>query len=177
MQGVAGEFPTYGTRRMTQQLRRAPYGYWINRKRVQRIMRQKGWLRPVKRAKTRTTNSDHPYPRYPNLVGGLVVIHPDQVWVVDITYIRLGQDFIYLAVVLDVFTRGIRGWNLSRNLDVRLSLEALQMGLKTHCPQIHHSDQGVQYAARSMSVCWNSMISKSAWRRSASQKRTVMPNA
>jgi putative transposase len=148
MQEVAGEFPKYGTRRMTQQLRRTPYGYCINRKRVQRIMRQKGWLKRVKRAKTRTTNSDHPYPRYPNRVEGLLVTQPDQVWVVDITYIRLGNGFIYLAVVLDVFTRSIRGWNLSRNLDVRLSLEALQQGLKERPPQIHHSDQGIQYAAR-----------------------------
>jgi transposase InsO family protein len=148
MQAVAGEFPTYGTRRMTQQLRREPYSYSINRKRVQRIMRQKGWLKRVKRAKIRTTNSDHPYPRYPNRVEGLIVTQPDQVWVVDITYIRLGDGFVYLAVVLDVFTRSIRGWNLSRNLDVRLSLDALQRGLKERTPQIHHSDQGIQYAAR-----------------------------
>jgi putative transposase len=148
MQTVAGEFSQYGTRRMTHQLRREPYKYRINRKRVQRIMRQKGWLRPVKRARCRTTNSDHPYPRYSNLVEGLLVTLPDQVWVADITYIRLGQGFVYLAVVLDVFTRSIRGWKLSRNLDVSLSLEALQRGLSERTPQIHHSDQGVQYAAR-----------------------------
>ncbi len=147
MQLVAGQFPTYGTRRMTHELRRAPYRYAINRKRVQRIMRAKGWLRPVKRVKCRTTNSNHPYPRYPNRVAGLVITQPDQVWVADITYIRLGQGFIYLAVVMDVFTRAIRGWCLSRNLDGRLSLEALQMGLAQHTPGIHHSDQGVQYAA------------------------------
>jgi putative transposase len=148
MQRVAGQFPTYGTRRMTHELRRAPYGRTINRKRVQRIMRQKGWLRPVKRVKCRTTNSDHPYPRYANLVADLVITQPDQVWVVDITYIRLGQGFVYLAVVMDVFTRAIRGWYLSRNLDVRLSVGALQMGLAQRSPQIHHSDQGIQYAAR-----------------------------
>lgn len=148
MQRVAGQFPTYGTRRMTHELRRPPYSRTINRKRVQRIMRQKGWLRPVKRVKCRTTNSDHPYPRYANLVMGLMITQPDQVWVVDITYIRLGQGFVYLAVVMDVFTRAIRGWYLSRNLDVRLSVGALQMGLAQHAPQIHHSDQGIQYAAR-----------------------------
>lgn len=147
MQLVAGQFPTYGSRRMTHELRRPPYGYRVNRKRIQRIMRHKGWLRPVKRAKCRTTNSDHPYPRYPNRIDGLVVRHPDQVWVSDITYIRLGQGFVYLAVVLDVFTRAIRGWNMSRNLDVRLSLDALRMALRTHVPEIHHSDQGIQYAA------------------------------
>ena len=147
LQRVAGQFPTYGTRRMTHELRRAPYHYTINRKRVQRLMRQHGWLRTVKRAKWRTTDSDHPYPRYPNRVGGLEVVRPDQVWVADITYIRLRQTFIFLAVLLDVCTRAIRGWHLSRTLDVRLSLEALQMGLQTHCPEIHHSDQGIQYAA------------------------------
>ena len=147
MQLVAGQFPTYGSRRMTHELRRAPYRYTVNRKRVQRIMREKGWLRAVKRAKCRTTNSDHPYPRYPNRVDRLVVERPEQVWVADITYIRLGQGFIYLAVVMDVFTRAIRGWNLSRNLDVRLSLDALQMGLANRVPEIHHSDQGIQYAA------------------------------
>jgi transposase InsO family protein len=147
MQLVAGQFPTYGTRRMTHELRRAPYRYPINRKRVQRLMRQQGWLRPVKRAKCRTTNSEHPYPRHPNRVAELAITQPDQVWVADITYIRLGQGFVYLAVVMDVFTRAIRGWCLSRNLDGRLSLAALQMGLAQHTPHIHHSDQGVQYAA------------------------------
>lgn len=147
MQLVAGQFPTYGTRRMTHELRRAPYRYTINRKRVQRIMREQGWLRRVKRAKCRTTNSDHPYPRYPNLVEDLLVVRPNQVWVADITYIRLDHGFVYLAVLMDVFTRAIRGWNLSRNLDVRLSLDALQMGLATRSPETHHSDQGIQYAA------------------------------
>ena len=94
-----------------------------------------------------TTNSAHPYPRYPNRVEDLLVVRPDQVWVADITYIRLGSGFVYLAVVMDVFTRAIRGWNLSRSLDVRLSLDALQMGLRTRSPEIHHSDQGIHYAA------------------------------
>lgn len=147
MQLVAGQFPTYGTRRMTHELRRPPYRYHVNRKRVQRIMREKGWLRAVKRAKCRTTNSDHPYPRYPNRVEGLKVVRLDQVWVCDITYIRLGEGFVYLAVIMDVFTRAIRGWHLSRNLDTSLTRGALNMALQGHTPEIHHSDQGVQYAA------------------------------
>ena len=147
MQLVAGQFPTYGTRRMTHELRRPPYRYPVNRKHIQRIMREKGWLRPVKRAKCRTTNSDHPYPRFPNRMEGLGVARPDQVWVADITYIRLGNGFVNLAVVMDVFTRAIRGWYLSRTLDTRLSLGALEMGLRIHAPEIHHSDQGIQYAA------------------------------
>ena len=147
LEAVLGEFPRYGTRRTTHQLRRPPYGYRINRKRVQRLMRQKGWLQPVKRQQYRTTNSEHPYPRYPNLVEDLLITRPDQVWVADITYIRLGEGFVFLAVIMDVFTRAIRGWCLSRSLDVSLSLRALEMGLKDRVPEIHHSDQGIQYAA------------------------------
>lgn len=144
---VVGRFPTYGTRRVTHQLRRMPYGYRVNRKRIQAIMRRRGWLRPSKRIRRRTTNSDHPYPRYPNRVKDLLVSYPDQVWVCDITFIRLGTQFVYLAIVLDVYTRAVRGWSLSRSLDQELTLEALRMALTDRVPQIHHSDQGVQYAA------------------------------
>ena len=97
--------------------------------------------------KKRTTNSDHAFPRYPNLVQDLTVECPDQVWVADITYIHLADDFIYLAVLMDVFTRSIRGWQLGRTLEHTLTLTALQRALVQHCPQIHHADQGLQYAA------------------------------
>jgi transposase InsO family protein len=147
IEGIAGQFPTYGTRRIMHQLRRPPHAIWVNRKRVQRIMAQKGLLRPVKRRKKRTTDSDHPYPRYPNLVKELLVSYPDQVWVSDITYIRLQQEFVYLAIILDVFTRAVRGWCLSRLLDQELTLTALRLALENHRPEIHHSDQGIQYAA------------------------------
>lgn len=147
MEVVLGQQLSYGTRRVTHQLRRAPFGYPINRKRVQRIMRARGWLRRQKRAKCRTTNSDHPYPRYPNRVADLAITAPDQVWACDITYIRLGSGFVYLAIVLDIFTRSIRGWALGRSLEGRLTLTALQVALQKGCPTIHHSDQGVQYAA------------------------------
>jgi len=144
----AGHYPKYGSRRLTRQLRRAPYHYRVNRKRIQRMMRQKNLLRPQKRAKCRTTNSQHPFPRYPNLVMDLQVDHPEQLWVCDITYVRLGNGFIYLAVIMDVFTRAIRGWNLSRDLDTELTLGALQRALCLCIPEMHHSDQGVQYAAQ-----------------------------
>jgi len=147
LQTVAGQFPLYGTRRIRSQLRRAPYEYRIGRKRTQRIMRQKGLLRAVRKRKLHTTDSNHAYPRYDNLVKNLKVGHPEEVWVSDITYIRLGQGFVYLAIVMDVFTRAIRGWHLSKSLDQSLTVEALQMGLTDHVPEIHHSDQGVQYAA------------------------------
>jgi putative transposase len=144
---IAGQFPTYGTRRVTHQLRRPPHKIQVNRKRVRRIMAQKELLRPVKRSKKRTTDSDHPYPRYPNLVKELAIAFPDQVWVSDITYIRLEREFVYLAIILDVFTRSTRGWCLSRTLDQELTLTALRAALVDRRPRIHHSDQGVQYAA------------------------------
>lgn len=144
---VAGQFPTYGTRRITHQLRRSPYRYRLNRKKTRRLMRTLGILQLVKRKKCRTTNSDHPYPRYPNLVKELEITSPEQVWVSDITYIRLGEGFVYLAIAMDVFTRAIRGWHLSKSLDQELTLAALRMGLNDRIPQIHHSDQGIQYAA------------------------------
>jgi putative transposase len=143
---VAGKFPTYGSRRLTYQLRRLPYGYSFNRKHIQRLMRKYKLLQPLRHQKRRTTDSDHPYPRYPNLVKDLVVSTPEQVWVCDITYIRLGEGFVYLAIVMDVFTRAIRGWRLSKLLDQELTLTALKMALADHVPQTHHSDQGVQYA-------------------------------
>jgi len=145
---VVNEYALYGTRRVTHQIQRTPYQMVVNRKRVQRIMRQEGWLRPVKRRKCRTTDSQHPYPRYPNLVKDLEISYPDHVWVADITYIRLLNEFVYLAVILDVFTRNVRGWCLSRQLDQELTLTALKMALLAGtAPNIHHSDQGVQYAA------------------------------
>jgi putative transposase len=144
----AGRFPMYGSRRLTHQLRRSPYHYRINRKRIQRLMRQKRLLRPVKRKTRRTTDSQHSYPRYPNLVKEVEVIRPEQVWVCDITYVRLGNGFVYLAVIMDVFTRAIRGWSLSRDLDTNLTLAALRGALLLCIPEIHHSDQGVQYAAQ-----------------------------
>ena len=143
---VAVEWPTYGYRRMTVELGRR--GWVLNHKRVRQLMDEMGLKVKVKRKRRKTTNSDHPFPRYPNLVLSLVIVHPDQVWVADITYVRLGQGFVYLAVIMDVFTRAIRGWNLSRSLDERLTLTALQKALDAHdAPCIHHSDQGVQYAA------------------------------
>jgi len=145
IQIAAGEWPTYGYRRITAQLNRQ--GWAVNHKRIYRLMGQMGITRVKKAQKRRTTNSQHPFPRYPNLVQGLQITFPDQVWAADITYIHLGKGFVYLAVVMDVFTRSIRGWNISRSLDQKLTLLALQRALREHKPAIHHSDQGLQYAA------------------------------
>ena len=145
MQEICAEFPCYGYRRVTAELRRR--GWPINRKRTARMMKIMGWQAKKVVRKRRTTNSEHSFPRYPNLVADLVVQRPDEVWVADITYIRLKHGFVYLAVLMDVFTRAIRGWHLDRSLDQSLTLTALQNALQNHCPEIHHSDQGLQYAA------------------------------
>ncbi len=147
VQRVAARYPTYGSRRITQQLRREGEGWVVNRKRVVRLMRALGLQRKASRRRVRTTDSTHAHPRYPNRVAGLTVSRPDQVWVADITYVRLAQSFAYLAVLMDLFTRSIRGWSLSARLDQVLTLQALSMALQTGVPAIHHSDQGVQYAA------------------------------
>lgn len=143
---VADEWPTYGYRRLTVQVRRDKKMV-ANSKRVRRLVKLMHLGQKHKRKTRRTTNSDHPFPRYPNLVQDLEIVRPDQVWVVDITYIRLKTEFVYLAVIMDVFTRSIRGWHLGRNLDQDLTLTALKRALEHRKPEIHHSDQGVQYAA------------------------------
>jgi putative transposase len=143
---VAGAWPTYGYRRITAQIRR-DRKWTVNSKRVRRIMRLMRLPRRSKRRKRRTTNSAHSFRRYPNLVQDLAVTRPDQVWVADITYIRLRSEFVYLAVIMDVFTRRIRGWYLGRNLDQELTLTSLRRALTSgRRPEMHHSDQGIQYA-------------------------------
>lgn len=144
---VAGQWPTYGSRRIAHQLRRAPHQLTVNRKRVQRLMRALNLQARRPRRTWTTTNSQHGQPRYPNLVRQLVVDHPDQVWVADITYVTLPADAVYLAILMDVFTRAIRGWDLRRTLDQQLTLGALSDALQYHVPDIHHSDQGMQYIA------------------------------
>ena len=144
---LAAQFPTYGSRRLAAQLERAPYQLTVNRKRVQRLMRELHLSCRVKRRTIQTTNSRHAFPRYPNLVRELAITHPEQVWVSDITYIRLREEFIYLAIIMDVFTRIIRGWQLGYGLGVELTLGALEQACATAVPEIHHSDQGLQYAA------------------------------
>jgi putative transposase len=144
---LAAQFPTYGSRRLAAQLRRAPYKLTVNRKRVQRVMYEERINCRVKRRVIQTTDSKHAFPRYPNLVADLEITRPDQVWVSDITYIRLREEFIYLAVIMDVFTRILRGWSLGPGLGVELTLGALELALGKSTPEVHHSDQGLQYAA------------------------------
>jgi putative transposase len=142
---LAGRWPTYGYRRLTVMLRRE--GHTVNAKRVRRLMGELGLFGEPPPRHPRTTDSAHEFPRFPNLVESLEVVRPDQVWVSDITYIRLKKEFIYLAVLMDVFSRSIRGWNLGRSLEQELTLVALRRAMERGAPEVHHSDQGVQYAA------------------------------
>lgn len=146
IRAVCGDWPTYGVPRVTAQIER-DFKVAVNHKRVQRVMRALDLTQKKRQKKRHTTQSGHAFPRYPNLVKDLTVTYPDQVWVADITYVHLAREDVYLAVLMDVFTRRVRGWALSRSLDQTLTLTALRHALQTHTPQIHHSDQGVQYAA------------------------------
>jgi putative transposase len=142
------EFPGYGYRRVTAALRRE--GWAVNHKRVLRIMRQESLLCQLKRRFVPTTESAHAFGRYPNLLKDTELDRLDQVWIADITYIRLPTTFCYLAAVLDAYSRRCVGWHLSRWIDTRLTLSALEMALGARRPAvgfIHHSDQGVQYAS------------------------------
>lgn len=145
LQRLAGEWPTYGYRRLTRMLHRQ--GLRVNAKRVRRLMAALGIQGQAPVRRKRTTDSNHAFPRYPNLVQDLDIVRPEHVWVADITYIHVRVEFVYLAVIMDVFTRSIRGWYLSRSLDQELTLTALNQALRSRTPEIHHSDQGVQYAA------------------------------
>jgi putative transposase len=143
------EFPGYGYRRVTQELDRR--GHSANHKRVLRIMREQSWLCKLTRRRRRTTQSDHGLPVYPNLLKEAVITGLNEAWVADLTYIRLLAEFVFLAVILDSYSRKVVGWNLSRRLDTSLTWTALQRALAERpipAGVIHHSDQGVQYAAR-----------------------------
>ncbi len=142
------EFPGYGYRRVTRALQRA--GWRVNHKRVLRIMRQESLLCQLKRHFVRTTDSQHGLAVYPNLIAELVPSTPDQIWHADLTYIRLRGEFVYLACLLDGYSRRCVGWQLSRRMDGQLVLDALDMALTCrHISPglIHHSDRGVQYAS------------------------------
>lgn len=142
------EFSGYGTRRVTKELKRQNWD--VNRKRIQRIMRENSLLHVVKRKFVKTTDSDHPYKRYPNLIKGFRTTRPNQLWVSDITYIRILTGFVYLAVILDAFSRKVIGYALSRRLLDELTVAALNMAISQLHPAegcIHHSDQGGQYAS------------------------------
>jgi len=145
---IALEMPTYGYRPMTAELHRR--GLLVNRKRVLRLMRQDNLLCRRRRAFIATTDSNHSLKVFPNLARDLKITAVDQLWVADITYIRLPREFVYLAVVLDAFSRRVIGWALDRHLTTELTLKALHLALATRAVKaglVHHSDRGLQYAA------------------------------
>jgi len=148
IEAICLEFPRYGYRRVTHQLRHE--GWPVNHKKVLRLMRESDLLCRVKRRWVRTTESRHHFPRYPNLIKGTVISRLNQVWLSDITYIRIRTGFVYLAAILDAYSRRVIGYAVSAGLDTALTLKALRMALAWHRPGsgvIHHSDQGVQYAS------------------------------
>jgi len=149
MQQIALEFPAYGYRRITMELNRR--GFVVNHKHVLRLMRQDNLLCLRRKPFVVTTDSRHNLPVYPNLAAAITPIRVNQLWRADITYIRLRAEFVYLAVVLDAYSRRVIGWALGRTLEAGLAVSALSMALRQRCPApglVHHSDRGVQYASQ-----------------------------
>lgn len=148
IEAICLEYPRYGYRRVTHELRYR--SCHVNHKKVLRIMRQSDLLCRVKRRRVKTTDSKHNFPRYPNLIKGMAISRLNQVWLSDITYIRIRTGFVYLAAVLDAYSRKVIGYAVSTALDTALTLQALKMAIAGRNPGaaiIHHSDQGVQYAS------------------------------
>ena len=148
IQRIALEWPSYGRRRVTQELRR--HGWTVNWKRVYRLMRKDNLLCVRKRKFVVTTDSNHGRKVYPNLAREMVLTDVDQLWRADITYIRLRDEFVFLAVVLDAYSRRVIGWALDRTLEDELTVSALRMALSRRVVErglVHHSDRGSQYAS------------------------------
>jgi putative transposase len=145
---ICAEFPRYGYRRVTAQLKAA--GERVNHKRVSRILREQELRVRPKRRFVVTTDSDHDSPIFPHLAKGVAPTGPDQLWVADLTYIRILSGFVYLAVILDAWSRRVVGWALGRRIDADLALAALDAAIVARRPPpgcLHHSDRGSQYAA------------------------------
>ena len=146
---VALECPAYGYRRVLAELPRR--GWQVGERRVRRWMREAGLTRPRQRRAKRTTDSKHSLTVYPNLARTLTLSAPDQLWAADITYVRLPREFIYTAVILDVFSRRAVGWAVGPTLRTELPLAALEQALRERQPApglVHHSDRGSQYASQ-----------------------------
>jgi transposase InsO family protein len=148
IQKIAVSMPSYGYRRVRAELKRR--GHLVNHKRLRRLMREDNLLCLRRRSFVRTTDSQHGFRVYPNLAKEMVLTDINQLWVADITYIRLQTEFVYLAVLLDAFSRRVIGWELGHSLAAELARGALRKALKGRSfvsGLVHHSDRGVQYAA------------------------------
>jgi putative transposase len=174
IQRIALEFPYYGWRRVTAELRRR--GWTVNHKRVRRIMREDNLLCLRRRKFVVTTDSDHSRPVYPNRAAQLELSGINQLWIADITYIRLEAEFIYLAVVIDAFSRRVIGWALDRTIEDDLALAALRVALEQRgatAGLVHHSDRGSQYA----STDYTNLLKASGIAISMSHKASPWENA
>ena len=168
-------FPRYGYRRLRHHLGRE--GLIVNEKRIRRVMREYGLYPEIRKTfSIATTDSDHALPVYENLVKDREVNGPNEVWVADITYIRILTCFLYLAVILDLFSRKVIGWAIARSLHKELCVEALKMAMEARDPApgcIHHSDRGVQYA----STEYVDLLKSRGFRISMSRKGNPYDNA
>lgn len=172
---IHADFPGYGYRRISKHLKRE--GICINEKAIRRVMKQFE-LFPIiwKKFKCSTTQSNHELKRHPNLVKGIVPKTINEIWVADITYIRIATCFVYLAVLLDMFSRKVIGWAFSQTLEATMCIEALKMAIETRKPAagcIHHSDQGVQYASDG----YQEVLKDAGLRPSMSRKGNCYDNA
>ena len=174
IQRVALAWPSYGYRRVTAQLNRQ--GVEVNHKHVLRLMREDNLLCLRKKRFISTTDSNHSLPVYPNLVPGLTLTGADQLWIADITYIRMLREFIYLAVILDAWSRRCIGWAIEPYLEAELAIEALRMALSIRQIEpglVHHSDRGVQYA----SLAYTGLLTEHQIRISMSCRGNAYDNA
>ena len=174
IQQVALEFPAYGYRRITRELNRR--GFAVNHKCVLRLMRQDNLLCLRRKSFVVTTDSRHSLRVYPNLAGAITPVSVNQLWRADITYIRLRAEFVYLAVVLDAYSRRVIGWALGRTLEAGLAVSALTMALRQRRPApglVHHSDRGVQYASHE----YTDLLKQHGARISMSRKGNPYDNA
>jgi putative transposase len=148
IRGICDEFEGYGYRRVTAALRHQ--GLVVNGKKVRRLMREHG-LQPRRRRRyVATTDSDHDNPIFPNLAAGMALDGPNQLWVADITYVTIAAGFVYLAAILDAWSRRVVGYGISRSIDGRLTIAALKAAIRSRSPAagcVHHSDRGSQYAS------------------------------
>jgi putative transposase len=146
IESVQAEHPTAGYRRVQVYLRRR--GRWVGERRIRRIMRRFSLHAEIRRAFVHTTDSNHSHRVYPNLLPGRVLTDINQAWAADLTYIRIANGFVYLAVILDLFSRKVIGWAISKHIDAALALSALRQAIQQRQPPagcVHHSDRGVQY--------------------------------
>jgi transposase InsO family protein len=175
IENIQADFPCAGYRTIQTYLYRRK-GRWYNGKKIRRVMGQYGLQARVRKAFVRTTDSTHGLPVYPNMIAGMEFTGINQLWVSDITYIRIATGFVYLAVIMDVFSRRIVGWAISKSLDRRFTIEALKMAIEQRKPRagiIHHSDKGVQYAC----IDYIDMLNQNQFKISMSRSGNPYDNA